>query len=147
MIGVAGAAVFLWAVATNRIDTGDDSAPFAEADVGDCLGEVPEAAVVFELDFVSCDVAHAAEVYAVGDLNPDRSREYPGDAAILLEVETACFAAFEPYVGITYEQSVFEVFYLYPRQLGWKSVGGGGYYCMLVEVGETSIGTAFHSDR
>ena len=147
LIGVAGAGVFLWAVATDRINTDDDSASFLEADVGDCLGEVPEAAVVFELHFVSCDVAHAAEVYAVGDLNPDHSREYPGDTAILTEVETACFAEFEPYVGITYELSVFEVYYLYPRQLGWKSVGGGGYYCMLVEVGTTNVGSAFHSDR
>ena len=147
LIGVLGAAVFLWAVATDRIDTGTDSSTFQDAKVGDCVGELPEEDVVFALDFVSCEAAHSGEVYLVGDLNPGREREYPGDATILTEVETACFGAFESYVGRTYEDSVFEVYYLYPRQLGWKTAGGGGYYCLLIELGKTTIGSAFHSDR
>ncbi len=145
LIGVVGAAAFLWAVATDRI--GDDSSTYQDAKVGDCVGVLPEEDVVYELDYVSCDVAHDGEIYLVGDLNPNRSREYPGDATILTEVETACFNAFESYVGRSYEDSVFEVYYLYPRQLGWKTTEGGGYYCFLVEVGKTNIGSAFHSDR
>ena len=145
LIGVVGAAVFLWAVATDRI--GDNSSPYQEAKVGDCVGELPAEDVVYELDFVSCDVAHSGEVYLIGDLNPNRTREYPGETTIFSEVEAACFGAFESYVGLPYEQSVFEVYYLYPRALSWKIEGGGGYYCFLVEVGAKNIGSAFHSDR
>ena len=158
-IGVAGAALFFTAIALDWIDTdtGTDTAatdydnnpatrPYIEAKVGDCVGTIPEEDVVYELEFVSCDVAHTAEVYLSGKLNPGGTRDYPGDATLLDEVDLACTAAFEAYVGRTYERSVFEIFYLYPRAFGWKPEEGI-YFCFLGEVGKTSVGSAFHSDR
>ncbi len=155
LIGVAGAGVFLWAGATGRLDkeTAETDAdnnpatsPYIDAEVGDCVGAIPEDEVVYELEFVSCAVAHSAEVYLAGELNPDGSRAFPGDAALLVEVEQACDAGFEAYVGRSYETSVYEIFYLYPRAFGWKPERGV-YFCFVGEVGATSVGSAFHSDR
>lgn len=153
LIGVAAAGAFFWAGATGRLD--DDAsdrdskpgtAPYSEADVGDCVAEIPAGDIVYELEFVSCDDAHSAEVYLAGELNPDGNRAFPGDTALLAEVETACDEAFEPYIGRTYEESVFEVYYLYPRLLSWQPERGI-YFCFVGEVGKTTIGSAFQSDR
>jgi len=157
LIGVVGAAAFLWAGFTGRLDDESEgsaesetsnslSSSYQDAAVGDCVGSVPVGEVVYELDFVSCDVAHAAEVYAVGELNANQTREYPGDVELLTEVQTACAGAFEPYVGRSYELSVFEVYYLYPRRFGWRAERGS-YVCFLVEEGKTNTGSVFQSDR
>jgi len=150
LIGVVGGAAFIWAGATGRLENDDedasDKSSYLYADVGDCITDFPDIEIVFELDFVSCDEQHGAEMYNTGELNPDGNRDYPGDETLLLEVQTACEAGFEPYVGRAYEQSVFEVYYLYPRAFGWKA-DRGGYFCFLGEVGKTTSGTAFRSDR
>ncbi len=155
LIGVAAASVFMWASVTGRLDTDSDTSnndifvvddrSVEFADVGDCMAEFPEAEVVYELEFVSCDVAHGVEVYVVGDLNPNGTRDYPGDDVSAQEVKAACTAGFQPYVGRTYEESVYEVYYLYPRALRWNP--DGGYVCFLGEVGKTIVGSAFQSDR
>ena len=147
-LGLAGAAVFFWAGLTGRLDydadTGSESdtssVPLIEAELGDCVDAFPDEPVVYELSFVSCDLAHGAEVFHLGELNPDGTRDYPGDSVLVSEVQNACGAAFEPYVGRTYEQSVFEVYYLYPRALGWNS-DPGTFYCFLVEEGTSTVGS------
>ncbi|MBI4885353.1 MAG: DUF4190 domain-containing protein [Actinobacteria bacterium] len=152
LIGVAGAGVFMWAASTGRLDTAVDTdsnpntSPYIEADVGDCVRSFPDGELVYELEFLSCDLPHGVEVYLEGELNPDGRREYPGDDAVLIEVEQACGDGFEAYVGRSYESSVFEVYYLYPRALGWKAERGA-YFCFVGEVGRTTTGSAFQSDR
>ncbi|MCE9623513.1 MAG: DUF4190 domain-containing protein [Actinomycetia bacterium] len=156
LIGVVGASAFFWAGVTGRLDKETETttdadnnpatSPYIEAEVGDCVGSIPEEDVVYELEFVSCGIAHSAEVYLIGKLNPDGTRDYPGDAALLDEVEQKCDEGFQPYVGRTYELSVYEIFYLYPRAFGWKPEQGA-FFCFLGEVGKTNFGSAFHSDR
>lgn len=153
LIGLAAAGAFFWAGATGRLDDDDGGAdgdpktsPYVDAKVGDCVAEIPEAEVVYELEFVSCDIAHSAEVYLAGKLNPSGTRDYPGDTTVLAEVEAACDEGFEPYIGRTYEQSVFEVYYLYPRSFGWMPERGI-YFCFVGEPGKTTTGSAFQSDR
>lgn len=161
LIGLAGGAVMLWAGVTGRLDdetskssttelVDTDSNPrtstFANAKVGDCISEFPAAEVVYELEFVPCSTAHGAEVYLIGELNPDGTRDYPGNATLIDEVSVACEAGFEPYVGRSYAESVFEVYYLYPRALGWRT-DGGTYLCFVGEVGKDTVGSAYQSDR
>ncbi len=156
LIGVVGAGAFFWAGATGRLDDKTETAtdadnnpatsPYIEAKVGDCVASLPEGEIVYELEFVSCAVAHGAEVYLVGKLNPDGTRDYPADSILLTEVQQACAIGFEPYVGRNYELSVYEVYYLYPRAFGWKPERGI-YFCLVGEVGKTTIGSALQSDR
>ena len=156
-IGVAGALLFFGAIGagwidldtnktTEDLDNNPATRPYTEAEVGDCVGSIPEEDVVYELEFVACSIPHRAEVYLTGKLNPGRSRDYPGDEELLDEVDGVCTDAFEAYVGRTYEQSVFEIFYLYPRRFSWNPEEGV-YFCFLGEVGRTSVGSAFQSDR
>lgn len=147
LIGVVGSAVFLWAVATDRIGTDtDDSRNYLSADVGDCIDTIPQAAVIRTLDFVACTASHEAEVYASGELNSDRDRSFPGETTVLTEVEQACYDAFEPYIGRSYETSVFEVYYLYPQALSWNG-DRGAYVCMVFEEGKRSTSSARQSNR
>jgi len=100
-------------------------APTAEA--GDCLNVSEFGAEVTELPTVPCDQAHEAEVFDVFEVT------YEGDydeTAVLEEVEQTCVGGFESFVGIEWEASELDVYYLYPQSEGWSS-GDREAICMV----------------
>lgn len=74
---------------TDRVDITD-------LEIGDCFDFPVEGAAgggfeaIGTVETIGCDDPHTAQVIAVGDLNPDRDREYPGDDALLIEVDERC---------------------------------------------------------
>lgn len=142
LIGMAGFGVFLWAAVTGRIDGNDDTIAVDAAAVGDCISNLPpeEGEVVIELDVVECSAQHEAEVYRVDHLNAERSRDFPGDAKVTAEVQELCLEQFELFVGLDYDHSVLDIYYLQPNKLGWKSTRGG-YTCLVYEPGKSVVGS------
>lgn len=139
-LGVVGFAVFVWAAATGRLDN-DDSKRIDELAVADCLINLPgEGATVAQVTIVDCAKPHEAEVYFIGELDPTRTRSFPGDASVSLEVGNECLDRFEAFVGLAYNDSVLEAYYLQPNELGWK-VSRGGYTCFVYEPGKSVIGS------
>ncbi len=97
---------------------------------GDCIsdpailtgGDVPQSAVV------DCAEPHYAEAYAEFEL-PEST--YPGEEAVTLAAEQGCDTEFEPFVGLPYQESVFEVFYYYPTEESWDV--DRGVVCVLLD--------------
>ncbi|MDP2291167.1 MAG: DUF4190 domain-containing protein [Actinomycetota bacterium] len=145
-LGIVGFGVFAWAVATERIETDIDPAT-TSIDVGDCVESLPPEGIVVvdDLDTVDCAVPHEAQVIAMGNLNPG-SEPFPGDNEVAVLVEERCLEAFAEFVGMEYSQSVLEVFYVQPNELGWKIVDGE-YTCMVYEPGKSVTGTLAGANR
>lgn len=145
-LGIAAFGVFAWAIATDRIESDLDPAT-TSIDVGDCIDSLPPegTVVVDDLDTIDCAVPHEAQVIAMGNLNPG-SDPFPGDTAVAVLVEERCLDAFRTFVGMEYAQSVLEVFYVQPSELGWKIVDGE-YTCMVYEPGKAITGTLAGANR
>jgi hypothetical protein len=123
--------------AGERIETFDLS-------VGDCFDDPAALEAPTEESFVSgdlvllpCDEPHAFEVYHVSDAG---SSEFPGEEALLDEVDEVCLDAFEPFIGLRYEESVVEVFYYYPTEDTWTALDDRAIVCAVTD-GEATTGS------
>jgi hypothetical protein len=77
-----------------------------------------------------CDGPHDAEVYA-RLAYPDQA-VYPGSGAFESWAEPVCYARFEGYTGIRYEESSLDFGYLYPGGEGWAG-GDREVICYLFD--------------
>jgi hypothetical protein len=118
-------------VAANRI--GDTSV--FDLGVGDCLvlpgPEEAGAGESFDLDavdVVDCAEPHDAEVVAVGDLNPDRDREYPTDDELFAEADRRCVAAADV------DDARFGLVPIVPNEASWEPLNGR-FVCLAVPFG------------
>jgi hypothetical protein len=133
-IGLVGFALFV--VAGGVEDFGDDDIAVSDLRVGDCVdtvdGPVPDDGIE-KLPRLDCDEPHDAEVYLVEDLTLDGD-EYPGEEAVNADVRDVCLAdGFEDYVGIASDDSIYEVYALYPSERSWE-LGDRSAVCMVVSV-------------
>ena len=87
--------------------------------VGDCFDD-ESGTEVSELPLKPCSGPHAYETYYDFSLTGD---EYPGMSAIDAEAEANCGAAFEDFVGISYDESTLGYSYLTPTQRSWEEGG------------------------
>jgi len=106
-LAVAGAAILL-AGCAGAVPT---------ASVGDCLDVAVDAPRVTSLVAFDCALEHDIEVFAVGfstveDYHVDHVAE---------EAQLLCRREFESYVGITYQESVLDIYMLYPDSLAWTN--------------------------
>jgi len=90
--------------------------------VGECFDE---AGSDDEVERQPCDEPHQGELYAVVTLPP---QTWPGDKEIGDQSEAACDKAFEPYVGISVDDSELEPVIWYPELSTWSS-GDRNVYC------------------
>jgi hypothetical protein len=104
---------------------GTDLSSRATFAVGSCFDEEPTGFIDVE-----CDVPHEAEVYHVVD-HPE-AVAYPGDRLIEQWAEPQCYARFESYTGLPYQDSSLEFGYLYPSARGWQS-GDREVVCYLFD--------------
>ena len=157
VLGVVGLLACGWLVAVGLTTDQDDNGVDDFSDLGDmitgdldlAIGEcvmLPDDTVVFDVDTVPCAQPHEGEVYASGTLGPAGSRPYPGDAAVVAEVDAACVQAFAPYVGSSFDESALGIYYLYPREVGWDV--DTGYTCIATAMdGSMLTGTVKGSGR
>lgn len=85
------------------------------AKVGECLDIAVGQSTVTELARVACTQEHDAEVYLVQTID----LEAFDAAAVAQEAQCICRDAFYGFVGATYEESILDIYMLYPQQQSW----------------------------
>ena len=130
--------------AARRGDTGEitgsgDMSVF-DLRVGDCFDVSADSTSADSTEIetvraIPCDEAHVYEMFWSG--------EYPGETQpaedeYLAWLQDQCLPAFEAYVGISYENSVFYMSYLSPTEASW---GGGdrAFACYLHNESEAPL--------
>lgn len=99
--------------------------------VGECLDAlVPDGEEVTDLPVVDCEGEHLGEV--VGTVNVADADEWPGEAAHEAQADAECAPAFEAYVGRSYEESRFDMSYLWPTEASWGA-GDRQIVCIVFE--------------
>jgi hypothetical protein len=106
-----------------------------DVDVGDCvdISDIDEDAIS-GLPTVECSELHEGEVYFIGQMNADRARDFPGDDEVDGEAAQRCSGdVFTDYIGATYAESEFDVFYIYPQRLQWNK-DRGEFICIAYSL-------------
>jgi len=119
------AAVLVWATA---VAAGCSSV--LDLKTGQCFDGTGASGTVSTVQTVDCAKAHVHEVFAVTLYPATKDDPYPGEQAIEDRANADCPPAFQAYVGIPFDQSVFEIFTLTPSADTWKS-GDRSLVCTL----------------
>ncbi len=69
---------------------------------------------------VDCAQPHQQEVYAVAVEPSDPGAPYPGDATFAAFADDSCLAAFQPYTGIDYQTSRYDIANARPDATAWN---------------------------
>lgn len=100
--------------------------------VGDCYQEPDATDFVTELTLVDCDEPHDNEIYAFGQYPADDNDAFPTDEELDDFSNEFCTEAFEEYVGISYDDSIFYITYLQPTEESWED-GDREVVCILYD--------------
>ncbi|HZM73304.1 MAG TPA: septum formation family protein [Candidatus Polarisedimenticolia bacterium] len=85
--------------------------------VGDCFDiKDPAAETIEDVKAVPCTQEHEYEMFLIRSM---ASGSYPSDAAFSTFVENECLPAFGTYVGLSYDESELDVFYVVPSADSW----------------------------
>jgi len=147
VVGLGVAVAACGATATQDETTRDDDGDVVEAGdvgslslkVGDCLaaeavGEVESVPVV------PCSEPHDSELFYSFQI-PDG--EYPGDEAVRAITAETCIAEFEDFIGLAYEDSVWDVSGIFPTEATWNQVDDREVVCGVFPIsGEDTTGSA-----
>ena len=116
--------------------------PVPKLAVGDCLnGRLHDAAAGSELDPsrlrpLSCAVAHEDEV--VGVVESTATGAFPGMQTLFDFASAPCLAAFEAYVGATFDVSALDMILITPTDLTWVK-GDRAIACVVYRVDGTQL--------
>lgn len=107
--------------------------------LGDCLTGVGEESVE-SAQGVPCDEPHELEVYFAFNLNDG---DFPGDNEVFRLGDERCLAVFEPFVGTSYDDSVYGFSSLVPSSESWNELDDREVLCLIGHYdGSTKSGTA-----
>ncbi len=97
--------------------------------VGDCVDEFgyDDTGAVTGFAVVDCDEVHYEELYAIVE---HAAGDYPGDNRVGKTGEVGCIAAFEGYVGASYEESEYAMSWIAPTADEWRT-GNRTTLCLL----------------
>ena len=105
-----------------------------DLDAGDCF-EVPDdiaEATISEVDTIDCAQPHQAEVFATGELDPDREQPYPSDEQLLFaRVDRECAAVLAGHPDLAERFGVLPVV---ADEQSWRSYRGH-YVCVAIPYG------------
>jgi hypothetical protein len=129
-----------WWFSAGRDDTGaisrSGNMPIAEVRVGDCFDlKDPNADVIEEVDAKVCSEPHEYEMIFVGDMPGDA---YPSVDAMDQFAYEACIPAFGSYVGLSYEQSRYDLTYVTPTEDSWNE-GDHAVQCAAYDPDNTEL--------
>lgn len=106
--------------------------------IGDCFYINFDQNEVSQVLLVSCDDPHIAEVFALIDYPADEDETWIGQEAIDGFSDEECVNAFEPYVGLSYAESIYYISYLQPTETTWSN-GDREVVCLIVEANNGEI--------
>jgi Septum formation len=86
--------------------------------VGDCFN-APDADTLSEVDLVDCADPHQYEAYHAEDHPAAGDEAFIGDEAMTDYADDLCLREFEGFVGIAWEESALNYFYLQPTAETW----------------------------
>ncbi len=94
------------------------SADVLKLDVGTCFDDPDTFEQVEDVPVVECEDPHDNEVFANVDLTGD---DYPGQDQVENRATQICYDNFSDYVGISYEESVYDIGWLFPTAETWSA--------------------------
>lgn len=95
-------------------------------DARDINGQMPDT--VTDVPVVPCSEAHDNEVMGHFDLVGD---SYPSEEEIDLQVVEHCIAIFDDFVGLSYEDSVLDIFPMTPTEGSWNNMNDREVICAV----------------
>lgn len=112
--------------------------------VGDCFDlKDPTAELIEDVNAVPCTQEHEYEMFHIGSMS---AGAYPTDEAFTSFVEASCLPTFETFVGISYEASELDVFWVVPSTESWndgdRSVQCAVYHPRIHRLTESQKGSA-----
>jgi hypothetical protein len=125
VVGVAAATLVLSAC----------SGTVLELDVGTCFDDPENFEEVEEVPIVDCAAPRDDEVFANQDLT---GSEYPGTTEVENRASQICYDTFSAYVGIAYEESIYEFGSLFPTEETW-AIGDREVICFAYDIGLEKI--------
>ncbi|NQV05865.1 septum formation family protein [bacterium] len=109
-------------------------------DEGDCFNDPDSFTQVESVDTVDCAEPHDNEVYEV---ITSSAPSWPGDETMKAESFEVCLAAFEPFIGVSYDVSRWDIAALWPSQQSWDDADDREIICAVYDIsGEQVTGTA-----
>ncbi|MFV1971161.1 MAG: septum formation family protein [Acidimicrobiia bacterium] len=106
------------------------SASVLKLDVGTCFDDPETLEQVEDVPIVDCAEPHDNEVFANVDLT---GGDYPGQEQVENRATQICYDNFSDYVGIAYEQSIYDIGWLFPTAETW-AVGDREVICFAYDV-------------
>ena len=96
---------------------------------GDCINFPDSTDAVESFEAVACDEPHDGEIYELFDVTG--FEDYPGDAEVQSQGEAGCLSAFETFVGIDYQSSIYFFTYFSPTQDTWEQLDDREIICIV----------------
>lgn len=108
----------------------DEQAPFDPSAlvVGACLDDLA-GGFVTSANIVDCAQPHSYEAFGGFDVP---GTDYPGDEAIETAAVDGCEAAYTGYVGVSYQDSRLDYYFVGPTEQTWQ-VGDREIFCLLYD--------------
>ncbi|RRR34444.1 septum formation protein [Schaalia georgiae] len=97
--------------------------------IGQCIQQ-PENDQVSTVETVDCSKPHDAEVFFLHKLE---GSDYPGQDSLTSTAEQVCVAAFQGYVGTSYEESSLDVTWFLPTTQSWAQ-NDHEIVCMVADM-------------
>ena len=145
---VAAGAIGGFIFNASRSDSGEitKSGDLAASDlrVGDCFDlKDPEAEEVGDVTAIPCTSEHEYEMFFSGTM-PEGP--FPDDKGFVDWLDTNCVPAFGSYVGLAYEESELDIFWLQPTGEAWadgdRSIQCAVYHPRIHRLTESLKGSA-----
>jgi len=128
-----GAGVYVYGTSAKRDDSGvivsEGNLDALQVSVGDCFNDTPEltegevdeagnvTATVSSIPVVPCSEPHDNEVYAVFETT---ATTYESEEGMFNLAMAECQERFASFVGLSYEESSFDIVALYPTPESWQ---------------------------
>jgi hypothetical protein len=128
-----------------RVISAGDLSVF-DVQTGDCV--VPPTGMKPELEkvrVVPCQNPHTQEVFAVGKY--DNADVYPGEKALTAFADGICVERYQPYVGVTYQDSKLLYTYLLPSARSWNEGKDRTVVCIVTTPGDPLTASVKDSKR
>lgn len=99
-------------------------------DVGECTNlDTPEGGTeVTDIPTVDCATDHKWEVYAEHKVDDGG---FPGETSLQTQTEEFCVGEFQNFIGLSYDQSVYEIQYFYPTEETWTKADDRLITCLV----------------
>jgi Septum formation len=124
--------------------TSDVFGPVSESPPGPCYDIQADDGVLTGWDEVSCDGPRQVEV-SFAALFEDGP--FPGDQHLVDSATNTCLTAFENYVGVSPDESIYDVDWMVPTEELWASGVHNGICLVVADDGSALTGTIKGSNR